>query len=995
MAVGGVRAWWADDPISTVAEEALGRGAFVDRLVAMLGEIGTHPSSTVLALVGPWGSGKTSTINLVLDKLDEERWGIARLNPWALGSAQAIVAELLGSIRSALPEKAKSAREKLKAYAVYATPAIGLIPGAGSAATKAFELAAQRWLGEGTLQSHLEDLATELAGLERPVLVFVDDVDRLQPEELLALLRAIRVVGRLPNVHYAVAYDQLTLVDLVKSTSIAGGREDRALAFLEKIVTLRADQPVIRPGQSAALFNAGLAGLLTDLGADLGEEARRRLSDEWELLLSADLVEPRTINRYLAQLRVHLPIVGADEVDLVDFLVVTHLRATYPPVYRAVLADRSWLAAPVAFADDERLRAWRDGARLVDLVESKYLSAEQNDRLLAAVRRLFPALEPAVRATSRHRGISNPDYIDRYFVFARDDFDLSDTDLVRALHTWARGGGAPPLVALDGLLTPDPGDREACASSASALRRLEALTEHLSPAEAAAILDAVVQYLPLPSGAGVVGGPDAAMIQWLVRLLRTVEDLDVTNLMHALARRGFHAVVDFLRALSAARAAITADWLSELTARCAGLGWTIFADHVREGDVAPDLPTATLFSLVENLLGAEAVNLRLQRAVAGGLPVVVVAARLIEVGVEGGTRRQVIVEFDAEAMIRRLGLDRVRAALAGPQLTGEPDERDVSWAGRRRHAAAALRVAVASGATEGRLPTLPASVARPFVNRATVLRAPGAELPDLRIAVNVLMPADASPDSSSPGSGLIGDERERAVLATLEDSPMTRWMGSTAKSWPLAAKEWEIADPGDGRRYTHSVTALTSTAEEASFWRVRTPILAGASVQTGGDLPRPFLVADFEIGLWLTELSPQRLPAGRRHDSRPLPAALSLNEMDGLLTAMIATGIETASALFGRVVTSFDLDPPTLLGVQIEAPSGIEAVVNLENLQRAGAGGSRTGSLEHVFASAPGPDGAGQRAGEWALALLGELLLRSGYRNYEQRLLAVRGWRPG
>ncbi|GAA3346684.1 hypothetical protein GCM10020358_58610 [Amorphoplanes nipponensis] len=262
MVDSAARGWWADDPISSPGEETLGRREFVDRLVAMFAEIGTQSSSTVLAVVGPWGSGKTSTVNLVLEKLDEKRWGIARLNPWALGSAEAIVAELLGAIRSALPEKARSAREKLKTYALYATPALGLIPGAGAATTKAFELAARRWTDEGTLQTHFEELETELAAIDRPVLVFVDDVDRLQPDELLALLRAIRVVGRLPNVHYVVAYDQLTLV---------------------------------------------------------------------------------------------------------DFLVVTHLRATCPPVYRAVLADRSWLTAPVAFEDDERLRAWRDGRRLADL----------------------------------------------------------------------------------------------------------------------------------------------------------------------------------------------------------------------------------------------------------------------------------------------------------------------------------------------------------------------------------------------------------------------------------------------------------------------------------------------------------------------------------------------------------------------------------------------------------------------------------------------------
>ncbi|WP_328426548.1 KAP family NTPase [Micromonospora sp. NBC_00389] len=41
--------------------------------------------------------------------------------------------------------------------------------------------------------------------LARPTLVVIDDVDRLQPEQLLAVFRAVRVLGLLPHVHYVLA----------------------------------------------------------------------------------------------------------------------------------------------------------------------------------------------------------------------------------------------------------------------------------------------------------------------------------------------------------------------------------------------------------------------------------------------------------------------------------------------------------------------------------------------------------------------------------------------------------------------------------------------------------------------------------------------------------------------------------------------------------------------------------------------------------------------
>jgi hypothetical protein len=208
----------------------------------------------------------------------------------------------------------------------------------------------------------------------------------------------------------------------------------------------------------------------------------------------------------------------------------------------------------------------------------------------------------------------------------------------------------------------------------------------------------------MPSGPDVVGGPDAAMVQWMIGLLRAAEDVSATQLMSALMEQGFGALVDFLRALSGARGAVGAEWLSELIKQAADLGWRFFLDNVRDGDEAPDLPTATFLSLVENLLGAEQVNRRLLEATQEGLSAIVIGARLVEVGVVAGTGKPVIVDFDAEAMIGWIGLDHVRAALDSPQLPGVPDERETSWAGRRRHAAAALRAAVAA---ERRLPSLP------------------------------------------------------------------------------------------------------------------------------------------------------------------------------------------------------------------------------------------------------------------------------------------------
>ena len=60
------------------------------------------------------------------------------------------------------------------------------------------------------------------------------------------MFRAVRVLGLLPHVHYVLAYDQETIPDVLSTTPIADKHGARAVAFLEKIITLRLEQPPAR-----------------------------------------------------------------------------------------------------------------------------------------------------------------------------------------------------------------------------------------------------------------------------------------------------------------------------------------------------------------------------------------------------------------------------------------------------------------------------------------------------------------------------------------------------------------------------------------------------------------------------------------------------------------------------------------------------------------------------------------------------------------------------
>ena len=79
-----------------------------------------------------------------------------------------------------------------------------------------------------------DELSKELQKLGISILVVVDDIDRLQADELLDLLKVVRLLGRFPGVDYLLAYDEQSLIEILRSPDGSGLSQARARSFMEK-----------------------------------------------------------------------------------------------------------------------------------------------------------------------------------------------------------------------------------------------------------------------------------------------------------------------------------------------------------------------------------------------------------------------------------------------------------------------------------------------------------------------------------------------------------------------------------------------------------------------------------------------------------------------------------------------------------------------------------------------------------------------------------------
>jgi predicted KAP-like P-loop ATPase len=321
-----------DKPISDPSEDRYGIDPFARALASSIQKM-PSPEGTVVALNGPWGSGKSSAVNLVLHHLkDIDASGIVVVNFacwWFRGEEELALAffrELYAGIGVPLGEQFKKLLPKIGARLLRA----GSVVGAG------IDLAGGGGAGAA------------LADQQKRFLIVIDDIDRLAPDEALLVFRLVKSVGRLPNVIYLLVFDR-QLADAVVTQKYPSEGPN----YLEKIIQAAFDLPEPRHED----LRQELLALLGEICGTSHAADGIRFMNVFYDVVAPEIRTPRDLNRLANNLAVTWPAVG-NNVDRADFIGLELLRLLRPGVYRAIRANRERVTATT----DARSR-WTDAQK--------------------------------------------------------------------------------------------------------------------------------------------------------------------------------------------------------------------------------------------------------------------------------------------------------------------------------------------------------------------------------------------------------------------------------------------------------------------------------------------------------------------------------------------------------------------------------------------------------------------------------------------------------
>jgi hypothetical protein len=304
-----------DSPIARADEDALGFQVYVDALGDFI--VSCETPMTV-AVQGDWGSGKTSLMNLIRERVtaaSDRRTRCLWINTWQFSQFDlgadlplAVIDVFTrsfssdpGAVWKVLKSLAdisivRAARTTLMSAALVSTAAY-----AGKDSAEALANSMKPDESGGNLISRLSEMrenlqkliqrAREKEGVER-FIIFIDDIDRLVPERAVDLLEAMKVFLDLEACVFVLACDYQVVSRGLRAKFGADSTDLKGKHFFDKIIQLPFSMPV---GQIE--ISRYLSERLRSCGVHLSTDDTRQLSLYESLLAHSVGFNPRSLKR--------------------------------------------------------------------------------------------------------------------------------------------------------------------------------------------------------------------------------------------------------------------------------------------------------------------------------------------------------------------------------------------------------------------------------------------------------------------------------------------------------------------------------------------------------------------------------------------------------------------------------------------------------------------------------------------------------------------------
>lgn len=476
-----------DRPVQNLKEDRLGRKAFVETIAsAIKGWQGNE--SLVISISGPWGSGKTSTKNMLKDSLSPSlpQNHFVEFNPWQWAGQNQLAEAFFREIEIALgKDPSWNYKKQAAKWRVYSAKlrigtfvsdttlqviarVVAVMTGAGLtwsfmtdhfgwftvmllgtgiliAWHKVFDVVsrfASRWadlkeaqasLHEASMEDQKSGLRELMKALPQPLVIIIDDIDRLTASQICYLFQLIKANADFPNLVYILLMENQVVEQALDSVTEKNGKE-----YLKKIIQVHLPLPMVATDNLISTLEQDIRTLISDpaLGIQF---------DEFQWASAFEIILPlfrtlRDVHIFTNVLAFDLSVLKGQKtisINVLDLMCLAALKVFHERVYQELSRAKRFLTRTEGNSDE------RDEVKRTRNTILGPCSENDRNNLTSVLDYLFPSfpwdkehflgggVDPD-RALTNLR-IHHPKNFDRYFVFSLRSNDVSQDEFLAFL----------------------------------------------------------------------------------------------------------------------------------------------------------------------------------------------------------------------------------------------------------------------------------------------------------------------------------------------------------------------------------------------------------------------------------------------------------------------------------------------------------------------------------------------------------------------------------
>lgn len=435
--------FYSEKPIILGKEDLLGREKVANELSREIKSYKNEDSLTI-GIVGKWGSGKTSFINMVLENFKgNDNYIVIKFNPWNISSRKQLISDFFLQLSNNIKKENVSGEiistigKSLGTLSKFFKPLGFILPLSVLSTIGDITEKASEFINE-YVESEKEDLETikrkidtELEVLGKKLLIVIDDIDRLCDDEIREIFQLVKSIADFKNTIYILSYDREIVTKALDKT-----QQDKGEEYLEKIVQVPLVLPYISKSDLDKIF---INRLNITINIPDEEYDNSYFSEIYYNGLAENFESLRDIERYMNVFSLGINL-AREELNINDYIAITLIKVFEPDLYEYIKNNKEYFSGTKF---DEFLN--KDKKEILTELEGIYekLKKLEKRKVKRLIEVIFPKLgemnyaEGFIDIWGKARRIATPVYFESYFRldFPEDEIKKSEIKKFREFST--------------------------------------------------------------------------------------------------------------------------------------------------------------------------------------------------------------------------------------------------------------------------------------------------------------------------------------------------------------------------------------------------------------------------------------------------------------------------------------------------------------------------------------------------------------------------------